>query len=72
MDIERHDACLLKTLTTCAYCRLQVGAFELPECFEAEERSAPDTDDVLQLVSGRTLLGIVREQQLQYLEGAPI
>lgn len=43
--------------------------FELPECFEAEERSVPDTADVLQLVSGRTLLGVVREQQLQYLAG---
>ena len=43
--------------------------FELPECFEAEERSVRDTCDVLQLVSGRTLLGVVREQQLQYLPG---
>ena len=43
--------------------------FELPECFEAEERSASDTADILQLVSGRTLLGVVREQKMHCLEG---
>ncbi|OVA17072.1 DnaJ domain [Macleaya cordata] len=31
----------------------------LPECFEAEERSAYGTSDVLHLVSGRDLFGIV-------------
>ncbi|KAK9844451.1 hypothetical protein WJX74_002691 [Apatococcus lobatus] len=49
---------------------LDVNMFELPECFEAEERSVPDTGDVLQLVSGRTLLGVVREQQIHYLDGS--
>ena len=33
----------------------------LPPAFEAEERSWPGCGDVLQLVSGRTLLGRVRE-----------
>ena len=33
----------------------------LPECFEMEERTSPGVGDVLQLVSGRQLLGFVRE-----------
>ncbi|CAH9111367.1 unnamed protein product [Cuscuta europaea] len=32
----------------------------LPECFEAEERSMPFTSDILHLVSGRDLFGMVR------------
>lgn len=35
----------------------------LPECFEADERSTPGAEDVLQLVSGRTLLGRVRQRK---------
>lgn len=32
----------------------------LPDCFEAEERSASETPEVLHIVSGRDLFGIVR------------
>ncbi|KAL8091499.1 hypothetical protein AgCh_033932 [Apium graveolens] len=32
----------------------------LPDCFEAEERSATETPEVLHIVSGRDLFGIVR------------
>lgn len=43
-------------------CRLDMQEDEiLPPAFEAEERSWPGCGDVLQLVSGRTLLGRVRE-----------
>ena len=41
--------------------RLDQAEGELPPAFEAEERSWPGHGDVLQLVSGRTLLGVVRE-----------
>eukprot|EP00884_Botryococcus_braunii_P018870 jgi/Botrbrau1/5667/Bobra.0071s0011.3 len=43
--------------------RLTLEAGELPEAFEAEERRDSCTLDVLHLVSGRTLLGIVRQRQ---------
>ena len=36
---------------------------QLPECFEADERSTDETPDVLHLVSGRQLLGVVRERR---------
>lgn len=45
------------------FCRLDLRDGELPECFEADERSDVKTEDILQLVSGRTLLGFVRERQ---------
>ena len=41
----------------------------LPPAFEAEERSWPGCGDVLQLVSGRTLLGCVRELHFPQLPG---
>jgi len=46
---------------------LEVGRYELPEAFEAEERSVPGLGDLLHLVSGRTLLGSVRERHAQNL-----
>ncbi len=50
--------------------RLDIDEGELPPAFEAEERSHPDASrDLLHLVSGRTLLGVVREQQQMHLEG---
>lgn len=39
----------------------------LPDAFEADERAAPDCPDLLQLVSGRQLLGAVRERRLVLL-----
>lgn len=42
--------------------RLNLGKGQLPEAFEAEERSVPGLGDLLHIVSGRTLLGIVRER----------
>lgn len=48
-------------------CRLDVGQSELPEAFEAEERSVPGLGDLLHLVSGRSLLGAVRERRAQNL-----
>ena len=44
-----------------------MGQSELPEAFEAEERSVPGLGDLLHLISGRTLLGAVRERQAQDL-----
>lgn len=41
----------------------------LPECFEMEERTSPGVGDVLQLVSGRQLLGFVRERSDGQLAG---
>ncbi|KAG6551094.1 hypothetical protein Mapa_007329 [Marchantia paleacea] len=41
----------------------------LPECFEAEERAQPDLPEVLHLVSGRQLFGLVRLVQVSLLEG---
>ncbi len=46
---------------------MEVGRYELPEAFEAEERSVPGLGDLLHLVSGRTLLGSVRERHAQNL-----
>ena len=51
-------------------CRLEVGRNELPEAFEAEERSLPGLGDLLHLVSGQTMLGSVRERHAQNL-GSP-
>ena len=42
--------------------RFQIEEGSLPECFEADERSESATEDILQLVSGRTLLGRVRQR----------
>ena len=50
-------------------CRLELNAEELPEAFEGEERSMPGVADVLQLISGRQLLGVVRERQDAHLPG---
>jgi hypothetical protein len=45
-----------------------LGAWELPPSFEAEERSRPGTDELLHIVSGRTLLGVARLRQPLSLE----
>lgn len=50
--------------------RVDVSFGELPEAFEGEERSVPGVSDVLQLVSGRQLLGVVRQRQDAHLTGA--
>ncbi|KAL3681300.1 hypothetical protein R1sor_024256 [Riccia sorocarpa] len=42
----------------------------VPECFEAEERAQPDLLDVLHLVSGRHLFGLVRQVDVPLLESA--
>ncbi|KAJ4805945.1 Chaperone protein DnaJ [Rhynchospora pubera] len=43
-----------------AYYGPNIGSMDLlPDCFEAEERSAHDTSELLHLVSGRDLFGIV-------------
>ncbi|KAL4857519.1 Chaperone protein DnaJ [Chlorella vulgaris] len=39
----------------------------LPDAFEADERAAADCPDLLRLVSGRQLLGYVRERRLELL-----
>ena len=52
-----------------AFTRLDLGEGQLPECFEADERSDPAAEDVLQLVSGRRVLGVVREQKTELLQG---
>ncbi|KAK9787469.1 hypothetical protein WJX73_006578 [Symbiochloris irregularis] len=41
--------------------RLNLNPGELPAQFEGEERSDPSVGDLLQLVSGRTLLGVVKQ-----------
>lgn len=41
---------------------MDVGRGRLPVCFEAEERSQPGVGELLQLVSGRQVLGVVRER----------
>ena len=51
----------MQSLLDC--CRVDVSFGELPEAFEGEERSALGVSDVLQLVSGRQLLGVVRQRQ---------
>ncbi len=47
--------------------RLSLGRGELPEAFEAEERTVPGLGDLLHLVSGRTLIGVVRERSTDRL-----
>jgi hypothetical protein len=50
--------------------RRGLPAGHLPPAFEAEERADPRlTPDLLHLVSGRTLLGVVRERRPLMLEG---
>ena len=46
-----------------------MGIGELPEAFEGEERSVAGIGDVMHLVSGRQLLGVVRERQDLRLSG---
>ena len=41
----------------------------LPPCFEGDERAEPHEGDLMQLCSGRTLLGVVRHVVLTALEG---
>ena len=53
-------------------CRLDGAEGELPPAFEAEERSWPGCGDLLQLVSGRTLLGYVRELSPTALAGVSL
>lgn len=50
---------------------MQLSEGQLPEAFEGEERSVAGVGDVLQLVSGRQLLGVVRERQDACLPGPP-
>ena len=50
-------------------CRVDMTGGHLPECFEMEERTSPGVGDVLQLVSGRQLLGFVRERSDGQLAG---
>ena len=52
-----------------SWCRLSLAPGELPAQFEGEERSQPGLGDLLQLVSGRTLLGCVRVRQSALLSG---
>ena len=47
-----------------------MGRGQLPPAFEAEERTLPDLGDLLHLVSGLTLLGVVRERPTHALPGA--
>ena len=51
-------------------CRVDVGPGQLPECFEGEERTDPGIGDLLHLVSGRQLLGVVRELKTHLIPGA--
>jgi hypothetical protein len=56
--------------TTC--CRLNTRPGELPVEFECDERSHPAlSDDLLHLVHGRTLLGVVTTPATLRLEGTP-
>lgn len=49
--------------------RLTLNPGDLPAQFEGEERSQPGLGDLLQLVSGRTLLGRVQVRQSALLQG---
>ncbi|DBA75412.1 hypothetical protein WJX77_006042 [Trebouxia sp. C0004] len=49
--------------------RVRMNTGELPEAFEGEERTVAGVGDVLQLVSGRQLLGVVRERHDAKLQG---
>lgn len=45
---------------------------QFPDCFEADERSSAETDDILHLVFGRQVLGVVRlRRSLNALNGDP-
>lgn len=48
----------------------ELGAGWLPEAFEADERATSDCPDLLQLVSGRQVLGAVRERRAELLARA--
>ena len=48
--------------------RLNLGRGEVPDAFEAEERSVPGLGDLLHIVSGRTLIGTVRERRADRLD----
>lgn len=50
--------------------RVRMDTGELPEAFEGEERTVAGVGDVLQLVSGRQLLGVVRERHDAKLQGS--
>ncbi|BDA49240.1 probable chaperone protein DnaJ at N-terminal half [Coccomyxa sp. Obi] len=50
--------------------KLNLGKGELPDAFEAEERSVPGLGDLLHIVSGRTLIGIVRERRTDRLDNS--
>ncbi len=45
----------------------ELASGALPDAFEADERATPECPDLLQLVSGRQLLGAVRERRLELL-----
>lgn len=45
----------------------ELDAGHLPDAFEADERADTDCPDLLQLVSGRQLLGAVQERRLELL-----
>lgn len=64
--------CTTLWVTVCSkvvFDRVEVGTDQLPEAFEGEERSIAGVGDVLQLVSGQQLLGVVRERQDARLPG---
>ncbi|KAL4420845.1 hypothetical protein ABPG75_010501 [Micractinium tetrahymenae] len=48
----------------------ELGAGWLPDAFEADERATQDCPDLLQLVSGRQVLGVVRERRAELLPRA--
>ncbi|KAL0034009.1 hypothetical protein WJX79_002800 [Trebouxia sp. C0005] len=50
--------------------RVRMDTGELPEAFEGEERTVAGVGDVLHLVSGRQLLGVVRERHDAKLQGS--
>lgn len=71
---SQHCSCCLRSDVHAALRHAYLGprleglqAGQLPGCFEADERSTPDTPDVLRLVSGRHLLGAVRQWEPQML-----
>lgn len=62
-----YTACGLHTFWCC---RLDVHPGQLPSAFEGDERAHPSlTADLLHLVHGRALLGVVRIKQQLLLEG---
>lgn len=61
---------LCAPLHVCCMYRLELRAGELPSSLELDERSNPTlTDDLLHLVHGRTLLGVVQLPRMLQLEG---